>query len=51
MMHEHINYFTERSLTGLLDGSGCTVKAAGTYTLDKSTEEIVWCLGVVKERH
>jgi len=53
MMHEHINYFTERSLTKLMHVCGGTVAAAGTYTLAGTLEkeQLAWCLAVVKEKH
>lgn len=46
MMHEHINYFTERSLTTLMRVSGGNVIASGYYPLvaRASNEGVVWCL-------
>jgi hypothetical protein len=47
MMHEHVNYFTERSLATLMRCGGCAVVAAGSYLLDgrAGTAEMAWCLG------
>ncbi len=47
MMHEHINYYTERSLTTLMDRCGGNVIASGFYPLvaTAGNEGIVWCLG------
>lgn len=47
MMHEHINYYTERSLTTLFRSAGGNVQASGTYTVETSTSraEFAWCLG------
>ena len=47
MMHEHVNYFTERSLATLMRSGGCAVLAAGSYLLDgrAGTAEMAWCLG------
>ena len=47
MMHEHINYFTERSLTALLRAAGGTLIASGTHSeggRDKLADT-AWCLG------
>lgn len=48
MMHEHINYFTERSLTTLLWVCGCEVIAAGSYFFAgrAGKGELAWCLGI-----
>jgi hypothetical protein len=47
MMHEHINYFTERSLARLMSSCGCTVIAAGSYFQDGRAGKgnMAWCLG------
>lgn len=47
MMHEHVNYFTERSLTTLLRCCGCEVIAAGTYFQDwmPVKANMAWCMG------
>jgi hypothetical protein len=49
MMHEHINYFSEQSLTALMRSCGCAVTAVGTYVTNSGVEEapMVWCLGTV----
>jgi SAM-dependent methyltransferase len=49
MMHEHINYFTERSLAALMRSCGCAVIAAGGYVEDACTGkgDMAWCLGTV----
>jgi Methyltransferase domain len=49
MMHEHINYFTEHSLTTLMRVSGCAVVAAGRYLFDgrAGKGDLAWCLGAV----
>jgi SAM-dependent methyltransferase len=49
MMHEHINYFTERSLTTLMRVCGCAVMAAGSYRFAgrAGKGELAWCLGTV----
>ena len=46
MMHEHINYFTEQSLTKLTLVSGGTVLASGTYSVSgrAGNADIVWCI-------
>jgi hypothetical protein len=46
MMHEHINYFTERSLTTLLRECGAAVIASGAYdyTGRAGTGDMAWCL-------
>ncbi len=47
MMHEHINYYAERSLSTLMDKCGGEVIASGFYPLiaTAGNEGIVWCLG------
>jgi Methyltransferase domain len=47
MMHEHINYFTEHSLTAMFRAAGGNVQASGTYTVEArpSRAEFAWCLG------
>jgi len=45
MMHEHINYFSERSLTKLMRSCGGTVISAGTYSL-AGHADVAWCLGI-----
>lgn len=47
MMHEHINYFTERSLRGLMEAAGGAVMASGIYgsTGQAGRVELAWCLG------
>jgi SAM-dependent methyltransferase len=47
MMHEHINYFSERSLTTLMRSSGANVIAAGSYPLSARAGkgDMAWCLG------
>jgi hypothetical protein len=49
MMHEHINYFTEHSLTTLMGVCGCAVVAAGRYLFDgrAGKGDLAWCLGTV----
>lgn len=46
MMHEHINYFTEHSLTTLMRSCGGNVIAAGTYPSSGRTgkADMAWCL-------
>jgi hypothetical protein len=46
MMHEHVNYFTEQSLTTLMTKSGGKVVASGYYPLAAraSDEGVIWCL-------
>ncbi|HZB88907.1 MAG TPA: class I SAM-dependent methyltransferase [Terracidiphilus sp.] len=48
MMHEHINYFSEKSLTTLLRASGGTVIASGTHSEGGryKTADTTWCLGM-----
>jgi hypothetical protein len=47
MMHEHINYFSERALTTLMRSCGGTVIAAGSYPLAgrAGKADMAWCLG------
>jgi hypothetical protein len=47
MMHEHINYFTEESLTRLFRACGGTVIASGSYASSgrAGKAEMAWCLG------
>lgn len=47
MMHEHINYFTEQSLTALMRSCGGTVIASGAYpsTGRAGKADMAWCLG------
>lgn len=47
MMHEHINYFTERALTTLFRSAGGKVIASGTYAVEASPSRAAfgWCLG------
>lgn len=49
LMHEHINYFSEQSLTTLMRSCGCAVTAVGSYLMDSGVEKapMVWCLGIV----
>jgi hypothetical protein len=46
MMHEHINYFTEASLTTLMRASGGRVIASGTYPLSARAGNagVAWCI-------
>src|SRR5580658_8576275 len=46
MMHEHINYFTENSLTTLMRSCGSTVIASGAYPYSGTagTADMAWCL-------
>lgn len=48
LMHEHINYFTERSLTTLMWMCGCEVIAAGSYAFAgrAGKADLAWCLGM-----
>jgi hypothetical protein len=50
MMHEHINYFTERSLTSLMRSCGGSVIASGSYssTGRAGKANLAWCLGSKK---
>jgi hypothetical protein len=47
MMHEHINYFTEGSLTTLFRACGGTVMASGVYASSgrAGRADMGWCLG------
>lgn len=47
MMHEHVNYFTEETITTLMRCSGGKVIASGKYPLVATAgdEGVVWCLG------
>jgi len=47
MMHEHVNYFTERSLTSLMCAGGGTVVASGSYSSSSraGNADMAWCLG------
>jgi SAM-dependent methyltransferase len=47
MMHEHINYFTEQSLTALIQTCGGTVIASGSYASSgrAGKMDMAWCLG------
>jgi hypothetical protein len=47
LMHEHINYFSERSLTTLMRSCGCAVTEVGSYVMDSGVEKapMIWCLG------
>jgi hypothetical protein len=47
MMHEHINYFTEGSLTAMFRAAGGNAQASGTYTVEAkpSRADFAWCLG------
>jgi len=49
MMHEHVNYFTEHSLTTLMRVCGCEVIAAGSYFFAgrAGKGDLAWCLGAV----
>jgi hypothetical protein len=49
MMHEHINYFSERSLTALMRSGGCEVLGAGSYVVFSGAEKatMIWSLGRV----
>jgi len=52
LMHEHINYFTERSLAALMRSSECAVIAAGSYRMDSvaGKGEMAWCLGTASRQ-
>lgn len=47
LMHEHINYFSEKSLATLMRTGGCDVIATGSYQMDAGagTGTLIWCLG------
>jgi hypothetical protein len=46
MMHEHVNYFTERTLAALVRNSGGAVVASGSYPLSSRSgrADVAWCL-------
>lgn len=48
MMHEHVNYFTEETLAGLMRAAGGAVMASGMYcsTGQAGRADLVWCLGM-----
>lgn len=50
MMHEHINYFTEHSLSTLMRVCGCALIAAGSYIFAGRAGKgaLAWCLGRVE---
>jgi Methyltransferase domain len=52
MMHEHINYFTERSLSTLMRACGGKVMAAGSYpsTGRAGKADMAWSLGEARGR-
>lgn len=52
MMHEHINYFTVRSLEALMKSCGGQVVASGgyDYTGRAGSGELIWCLGSIATR-
>jgi hypothetical protein len=47
LMHEHINYFSERSLATLMRSGGCEVIGTGSYSMDvgSGNSTMIWCLG------
>ncbi|MGB6973079.1 MAG: methyltransferase domain-containing protein [Terracidiphilus sp.] len=47
MMHEHINYYTEKSLVSLLTLSGASVIGSGLYASSgrAGKADMAWCLG------
>ena len=47
LMHEHINYFSERSLATLMRSGGCGVIGTGSYRIDAGAgnSTMIWCLG------
>jgi Methyltransferase domain len=47
MMHEHVNYFTERSLTELMRKCGGSIISSGSYFSSARTgsADVAWCLG------
>ena len=51
MLHEHINYFTEASLTALMRSSGGKIIASGFYPLSATAGNsgMVWCIGSRQE--
>jgi hypothetical protein len=48
MMHEHINYFTEQTLTTLLRNCGAIVLASGSYPSSgrAGKADMAWCMGI-----
>jgi SAM-dependent methyltransferase len=48
MMHEHINYFTEQTLTTLIRNCGGGVLAAGAYPSSgrAGKADMAWCMGI-----
>jgi len=50
MMHEHVNYFTEQSLTTLMRVCGGAVIASGSYASSgrAGNADMAWCLGRVQ---
>ncbi len=49
LMHEHINYFSEQSLTTLMRSGGCEVIGSGSYQMAGESKDsiMIWCLGTV----
>ena len=49
LMHEHINYFSERSLATLMRAGGCEVMGTGSYPMNAGAgrSTMIWCLGKV----
>jgi SAM-dependent methyltransferase len=47
LMHEHINYFSERSLATLMRSGGCEVMGTGNYAMNAGSgnSTVIWCLG------
>ena len=47
MMHEHINYYNENTLTTLMRSAGGAVIASGQYRLSNNPADasVGWCLG------
>jgi hypothetical protein len=47
LMHEHINYFSEKSLATLMRSGGCQVIGTGSYLMDAGAgnSTMIWCLG------
>ena len=47
LMHEHVNYFTERALTELMRACGAPIVASGSYAIEAPTGscDFAWCLG------
>ena len=46
MMHEHVNYFTEKTLTTLVRRAGAKVVASGTYRFSSRSgqADVAWCM-------